>query len=583
VITSTSNDSLSPVFLACFDVDGRVVGPKIRIGEQHIWRPADSEDWVAAQGYVANRAELLHRFGLPESGEDREILHLVYTRCGLEAANHIAGTLAWVLWDSRQRQVVMARDRMGNHNWYFTTLGDELWFSNRIEALLGLPGLPRSLNPRSVAVQIMGGVPLPGETFYESIREVLPGGFVRLDGQGRQEGRYWQIVPQPTLKLKTDQEYAQALRELLFRLVAEHAPPGQASITLSSGLDSTSVAAAICHAAPQTSLAALCWSAPELPEADESRFAAEVCRFLGIPYTEIRADRLWPMCRPDGICTSAMMPIYGYYTELFDETFQAARRQGSKVVFSGLSGDHLFGGNVFAYPDLLLTGRWLELARQIQHHLPRSSMRLSLYQIMRRMILSPIRQAYLPGRKNDAPAPVSWLRPPYDELYRSHFTRPPEFRWMLPGRLARLHMIGSPNLPHFAEMMNRHAESQGIEFRHPLLDHRLLEFAASLPTDQTFRAAQRKIIVRNAMQGLLPPVVLEMWDKILPGAITHRGLREREQSKVLHLMTDMRAAELGFVDQPRLLQAYQDYLAGRNNSAIFWNTLTLEDWLRRWF
>jgi hypothetical protein len=115
------------------------------------------------------------------------------------------------------------------------------------------------------------------------------------------------------------------------------------------------------------------------------------------------------------------------------------------------------------------------------------------------------------------------------------------------------------------------------------LDHRLLEFAASLPTDQTFRAAQRKIIVRNAMQGLLPPVVLEMWDKILPGAITHRGLREREQSKVLHLMTDMRAAELGFVDQPRLLQAYQDYLAGRNNSAIFWNTLTLEDWLRRWF
>jgi asparagine synthase (glutamine-hydrolysing) len=583
VSTSTGEDSPIPVLLASWDVSGAADEPGIQIGAQHLWHPLEGGDWVWGNGYIANRAELIRRFGLPGDSDDRGILFYLYRQGGLEAAKFIAGTLTWVLWDSLHSELVIARDRMGNHNCYFTTLGNKIWISNRIEGLLSLPALSRNLNPRSVAAQIMGGVPLVGETFYESIQELAPGGWVCLQTQSRREGRYWQAEPQPLLKLGSDEEYAQALRDLLLGLVPEHAPAGQSSITLSSGLDSSSVAAAIRQAAPQTSLAALCWSAPELPQADESRFSTEVCRFLDIPFTEIRADRLWPMSRPDGIHTSAMMPFYGYYSELFDETFLAARRQGSKVVFSGLSGDHLFGGNVFAYPDLLLTGHWLELARQIRYHLPRSTMRLSLYQITRRMVLSPIRHAYLPGRKNEAPPPAPWLRPPYDELYCNHFTRPAELRWMLPGRLARFHMISNPRLPHFAELMNRQAEGQGVEFRHPLLDHRLLEFAASLPTTQTFRSAQRKIIVRNAMRGLLPPGVLNMWDKILPTPIMHRGLREREQSKVLHLMTDMRSADLGFVDPSKLLQTYQDYLAGKVDTALFWYTLTLEDWLRRWF
>jgi asparagine synthetase B (glutamine-hydrolysing) len=330
-------------------------------------------------------------------------------------------------------------------------------------------------------------------------------------------------------------------------------------------------------------LRALCWSAPELPEADESQYSAEVCRFLDIPITELRADLLWPLSRPEGIHTTALMPFYGYYSELLDETFRLARSLGSPVVFSGMSGDHLFGGNIFAYPDLLLTGRWLELARQIRYHQPRSSMRLSLSQILRRMLLSPILQAYLHGlRRSVAPA-MNWLRPPYDQLYHDHFTRPPEVRWLLPGRLERYRSLSHPKLPRFVEAMNRQAENQGVEFRHPLMDHRLIEFAASLPTDQTFRASQRKIIVRNAMRGLLPSSVLEMWDKILPTAIMHRGLREREQAKVLHLMTDMRAADLGFIDPAKLRQAYQDYLSGKTDSTLFWHTLTLEDWLRRWF
>ena len=259
------------------------------------------------------------------------------------------------------------------------------------------------------------------------------------------------------------------------------------------------------------------------------------------------------------------------------------KNTGLCVIFSGISGDHLFGGNVFAYPDLLLTGRWLELARQIRYHLPRSSTGLSLGQIIRRMILAPIWQAYTPGWSLHPTPPPVWLRSPYTELYYENLARPQERHWMLPGRLGRLRMLGHPSLPRSVEAVNRHAENYGLEYRHPLLDHRLIEFAASLPTEQTFRASQRKVILRNAMQGLLPFEVLSQWAKIYPIAICHRGLREREQAKVRRLITNMRAAEMGFVDEIKLQQAYQDYLDKKTDDTLFWHTLTLEDWLRRWF
>lgn len=406
---------------------------------------------------------------------------------------------------------------------------------------------------------------------------------MRLQAGNRWAGRYWQLQPQPTLKLASDEAYAQALLELLLRVIAGHTPASPAGVTLSSGLDSTTVAACLRQQAPRTRLLALCMIAPEIPQADENPFSAEVSRFLDIPSIQIRADLLWPMSSPEGIQTSAATPFYGFYSELIDETLRVAQQQGLSVIFTGLSGDHLFGGNVFAYPDLLLTGRWLELSRQIRYHLPRSSMGWSLPQILRRMVLSPIRAAYFPAWRVNTTPPAPWLRPPYVDLYREHFIRPPKVSFMLPGRLARFRMLTHPSLSAGVELKNRQAESYGIEFRHPLLDHRLIEFAASLPTEQTFRASQRKIIVRNAMRGLLPSSVLEMWNKIVPGAICHLGLRQRERDKVWRLLTNMRSAELGYVDESVLRQAYQDYLDGKTDNTHFWHTLTLEDWLRRWF
>ncbi len=85
------------------------------------------------------------------------------------------------------------------------------------------------------------------------------------------------------------------------------------------------------------------------------------------------------------------------------------------------------------------------------------------------------------------------------------------------------------------------------------------------------------------MKDFLPSSIINRRSKIYLGAVSHRGLRERETAKVWALMTNMRAAEMGFVDEARLREEYQRYLDGKTRSTLFWHTLTLEAWLRLYF
>jgi asparagine synthase (glutamine-hydrolysing) len=203
---------------------------------------------------------------------------------------------------------------------------------------------------------------------------------------------------------------------------------------------------------------------------------------------------------------------------------------------------------------------------------------------MRMMIVGPLVRTYLPLLSRWRPQPKPWLHAEHLSLFQEISHPPSAPRAMLPGRIQRLQGLSGMTMNYVAEHQDRRTRVRhGIDLRHPLLDHRLVDFALTLPTTQTFRAGQRKIIVRNAMRGILPGEIVEMWGKIYPTTISERGLREREQAKVWALLTNMRAAELGLVDEARLRQAYQDFLDHQKDEDFIWYTLTLEDWLRRYF
>jgi asparagine synthase (glutamine-hydrolysing) len=393
--------------------------------------------------------------------------------------------------------------------------------------------------------------------------------------------KYWQISPRPVLKRSSDSEYAEALRALLFDISVEYTPPKRVGVTLSGGMDSTSVAGAIRAAAPGADLIAFSQVATELPEADETYYASAVCKHLNIPMVAIRIDQHWPL-RGVGIHTSRATPFYNYYTDYWDETFHVVQANQVDLLFTGMGGDFLFGGDVSGYADLLLTGHWLELIRQLREHLPRSQ--IGLAKIIRRMILRPIKNTYLPARRNAIPPPEPWFGKQFLPLYQEYFLNQKKLPLMLPGRLQRYKSFIMPFISQIVELVNLQASQYGIELRHPLQDRRLIEFVLGLPSTQFVRKALRKTILRNAMQGYLPEEVLTLRDKsFTPETIFFRGVIEREQNRVWDYLTNMRAAEKGFVDEKLLQNAFRDYAAGKHRNTYFWFAITLEDWLRRYF
>ncbi|HXU43971.1 MAG TPA: asparagine synthase-related protein [Thermoanaerobaculia bacterium] len=526
--------------------------------------------WFA--GFIANRSDLIARVGATPEESDASLLLRVCDLDPAAAPYLVFGQCAWVYWHEPSGRLYAVRDRLGTRTLFYTQRDDRFLLSNRLEDLLP-EGTP-ALNETSIARQICGRGPDPGETFYRDFRSIDAGTVLVVERDRLTTRTYWRPETNPCLGLSSDAAYAEVFRERFVAVVSDYLPSEPWGITLSGGLDSVAIAAAAKRASPALSMIAFSWASPELPEADESRLAAEVCSRLGCRQVTIAADRAWPLrseLRPP-----RSSPFVLFYSELWEETFRVVRSEGVRVLSSGMSGDHLVGANVFSYPDLLLRCRWSRLVSELAGH-RRSGVELRW--LLRRLVIGPAVRWLIP-RRLPSPRPA-WLGP----RLREHGEPPAPAipRRLLPGRRHRLEHLLDPSLRMIAGQMTSRAEELGIDFRHPWLDHRLFELAASLPSEQTFAAGSQKVVLRNALRGLLPSDVVDRLGKTYPTPIFNRGLREREREKVRGLLTNMQAARRGFVDEASLRATYERYLAGATNDVHFWYSLTLEAWLRLHF
>ena len=532
------------------------------------------------QTRVWPRGLIADRDALPDSATfdtDSELLVALFEHSGTDALEMMAGTQSVALWDAKNRELLVSTDRAGVHPMFYTKSGDRTLVSSDVVNLLEEPSVTRRLNIRSCVRFLQGEPPGSGETFFDGVLAVEPARILKLSSSGVvDESIYWELDPQPVLPLSRREDYENAYLERLSEVIPGYLPKSAFGITLSGGLDSTSVAAIARASRSGGDIVGFTWIAPELPEADEHDVAEAAAAHLGIELVPIRGDLHWPLSSPLGLATSPDGPFLNFYSELWDETFRTMRGKGFDVSLSGLDGDRLFGGGLFPYADLLLTGRWLTLVNQVRHHLRHVTK--SLPSLLRQTVLSPVARAYLPPLRHRA-RPVPWLK----TEFREPVAKDRGTVWRgLPGRFNRYETLTDPFLGMVAAATTNHARRHGIDFRHPLLDHRLLEFAARLPQTVVTDGFTQKAIVRRAMGSLLPMEVTAQFDKVRPTAIGYRGLREREQEKIWPLMRDMRLSDLGVVDESVLRSEYQAFLEGKD-STIFWYTITLEDWLRRYW
>jgi len=306
---------------------------------------------IAYNGEVYNFRELrrdLERDGESfRSGTDTEVLLRAYARWGAAFVGRLRGMFAFALWDAGRREVLLARDRLGEKPLYYWP-GPPFVVASEIRGLLASGLVERRLDPIALDSYLVNGFVVSPHTMLRGVRSLLPGHVLTIGEDGRVVGerRYWQLPAPPPDDSPTNvnglrSELARSVRE---RLISD-VPLGA---FLSGGLDSTTVVGMMAASGAEVRTFSITFDDPAYDESEHSRRAA--ARF-GTRHQEVRLTRArFEAHVQDGMAALDQPSFDGLNTYFVS---RAARESGLTVALSGTGADELFGG----YPFFAQVGR----------------------------------------------------------------------------------------------------------------------------------------------------------------------------------------------------------------------------------
>ena len=593
------------------DETGVHVAPGIALGHQRLsiidiatgQQPLFNEDRsvvVVYNGEIYNYGELIpeltalgHVF---HTRSDTEVIVHAWEAWGEACVDRFRGFFAFVLWDERQQVLFLARDRLGVKPLYYAALPDGQWlFGSELKSLLAHGGLGREIDPRSVEDYFaLGYVPEP-RTIFTSALKLAPGHSLCLRrGQPAPvPRRYWDLRFTGANKISAQDAQDELLERLnesvRLRMIAE-VPLGA---FLSGGVDSSAVVAMM--AGQSSAPVNTCSIAFDDPAYDETLFAQQVAdRYRTRHFVEqVETDDF------DLIDTLAALYDEPFADSSAIPTYRVCQlaRKHVTVALSGDGGDESFGGYrryrlhmgeermraalplgvrqpLFGllgrlYPKADRAPRFLR-AKSTFQALARDSVEgyfhsMSIFrEDMRGQLFSPEFQRRLDGyraievfhehaRRADTDDPLSLIQ--YLDL--------------------QTYLVGDINTK-----VDRASMAHALEVREPLMDHPLVEWMASLPSDLKLRGGEGKWLLKKTMEPHLPNDVLyrPKMGFAVPLARWFRGpLRERVRSALL----EGELGRTGFFNRAYLEHLVDAHVSGRRDySWSLWTLLMFEAFLR---
>ena len=557
-----------------------------------------SQYWITFNGEIYNFGEV--RRELEQSGaqfrstSDTEVILEAYKRWGDECLQRFNGMFAFALWDNLKQRCLLARDRFGKKPLFYAVLGNgDLIFASELKALLRSGLISWRLNTEALSQYLSLGYVLSNACILDGVKKLEPASAMVVErDRPIRIWRYWDLARLFSRKVKiTESDAAAELRHLLndstrLRMISD-VPLGA---FLSGGIDSSSIVASMCQnsAAEQVETYSIGFAEKGYSELAE---AGIVARHLGVSHHEQNVDVSMAKDLADIVyaadepfADNSMVPTF--YLSAF-------ARRSVTVALTGDGGDELFAGYETYLADKL-------------HHLASRMPRFS-------SLFGAVATRWLPVTFNK----VSWdykarkffqaSRLPFSEAHyhwRTIFTEA-EKRSLLKPEYAKS-LDDRPSLRQFDKFFNevpdchfldqamyvdvktwlvddilvkadRMSMAHSLELRSPLLDYRIAEFAASLPTDLKLKGFQKKYILKRSQTGILPHSTIHRKKRGFNAPVAHwleSGLQDLlvgafKESPVNDIIN------VGFVES--LLKAHRQ----RTEDASFklFNLLTLAFWM----
>lgn len=564
---------------------------------------ADGTVWLTFNGEIYNfaeiRADLEKRGYVFRSRGDAEVIANGWHAWGARVFDRLRGMFALALWDRRSRRLVLARDRLGKKPLYYAPTPHGLLFGSEIKALLTWPGLARTPNLAAIDQYLsLQYVPAP-QTAFAGIFRVPAAHYlvVSPDPEGRwrdsEPVRYWRL-PEPATA-RAGRPVAELERELVahldeavrLRLIAD-VPLGA---FLSGGIDSASVVAAMARVGGgRIKTFTIGFGDARF---DETRYARMVAERYGTEHEEF-------VVKPDA--ASVLPRLVWHYGEPFADpsaipTYYVAElaRRKVTVALNGDGGDEAFLGysryramRHLARLDRLPQWTRLALARLLACAPAGLQRDLKLPQI-RDVLEAPAAQAaqryagtiaFFADRDKEA----GYGEAMRDRLGHSALDLLAPYFAAAGGLLAGanwadLHTYLPDDLMVKVDVASM---AHGLETRSPLLDHVLLEWAATIPVEVRMAGGRSKALLKRAMRPYLPRAVLHR-KKMGFGCPIDEWLRTELKPLAYDTLLAAPARERGLLRPDYVRRLLDEHCSGRrNHHTRLWALLMLELWFRMW-
>ncbi|HTT64231.1 MAG TPA: asparagine synthase (glutamine-hydrolyzing) [Bryobacteraceae bacterium] len=560
-------------------------------GDQPIF--SESGDTVIAfNGEIYNHAELRadlekrgHRF---RTRTDTETVLAAFLEWDTACFSKLRGMFAIALWTESRRRLVLARDRVGIKPLYIARYGADLFFGSELKTIFVHPEFDRRLSLAGLDCYLsLNYVPAPW-TLVEGVEKLRPGHWLEWQAGAVREEAYWSLPqgqPRERAPGAAEEELDALLRQSLREHLLSDVPLG---VWLSGGIDSSTV---LHYAATASSNRLRTFSISFRGRSfDETPYIRAAATQYATDHEEFDVN-------PEVGLTDAIEEFAHYFDEPNADAgalpvwyLSKMTRQNVTVALSGEGADELFGGyltyraNRYARRMRRLPGALLSLAIGAARRWPVSDDKISFEYMLKRFLegcrIAPERaHVYWNGTFSDAEKRALTGAPNPDALAA-----------ILEELSAAGEDLGAYlwwdqryYLPDDILMkVDRMSMAHSIEVRPPFLDHRIVEFAATLPTDLKIRGRRQKVILKNLMRDKLPREILRR-KKTGFDIPAHHWLRGPLRELMRDTLT-AGASEHASVFQPAAIEdCMRRHLERRANLGYhLWGLMILFLWMKRW-
>lgn len=520
---------------------------------------------------------------------DTETLLACFRAWGVEKTlQATVGMFAIALWDKQNKQLTLARDRLGEKPLYWGWCDQTLLFGSELKALKAHPDFVSEIDRDSLALLLQYNyIPAP-YSIYKNIEKLPAGSYVQIQANDTRHTieikKYWDL--KAVMQKGLDQpfqgnalEAANLLEQKLIQSISEQmladVPLGA---FLSGGVDSSTVVALMqSQTTKPIKTFAIGFNEPGY---NEALFAKEVSRHLGTEHTELYVSA------DDALSVITKLPKV--YCEPFADSSQIPTflvmqmaKQHVTVALSGDAGDELFGGyntyqmaaevwmSVSRLPHALR-----EIATQVLGKIPTPQKIQKLLYVLPAQNREEFYQLLVTHWKSptnivkDAHALGTVLNTPTEWIKTDHFEQ-----WMMAVDMSQ-YMVDD-----ILVKVDRAAMANSLETRVPMLDHRVVEFAWQLPLDFKIKNGVGKTILRDVLYRHVPRELIERPKKgfSIPLAQWLRGPL-REWAELLLSEQRLQAEDYFYVEPIRKI--WKEHLSGKQDHATrLWSILMFQAWL----